>query len=164
MYSWCYGIPVIIALRAAEHYYTYRITGFNCVLKSLRFRDFQGNCEFVWHMSYYLNRSGYPLVLVLGTKCFVPFSAEYLPIAARSSGVKLVVYFLFLALPSALGARSIAFSTAWFTCWATYIYTNASPPRSRIGYLTLRRSATMVVWQLLHTLAKYDLELIRCQL
>ncbi len=53
----------------------YRITGFNCVLKSLRFRDFKVivnlNIAFVWHMSYYLNRSGYPLVLVLGTKCLV---------------------------------------------------------------------------------------------
>ncbi len=81
-------------------------------------------------MSYYLNRSGYPLVLVLGTKCLVPFSAAYLPIAARSSGVKLVVYFLFVALSSALGARSIAFSTAWFTCWATF---TGSPPCSGVG-------------------------------
>ncbi len=53
----------------------YRITGFNCVLKSLRFRDFKVianlNSVFVWHMRYYSNRSGYPLVLVLGTKCLV---------------------------------------------------------------------------------------------
>ncbi len=53
----------------------YRITGFNWVLKSLRFRDFKVianlNTVFVWHMSYYLNRSGYPLVMVLGTKCLV---------------------------------------------------------------------------------------------
>ncbi len=53
--------------------YCFRITVFNCVLKSLRFRDFNVIANliivFVWHMSYYLNRSGYPLVLVLGTKC-----------------------------------------------------------------------------------------------
>ncbi len=53
----------------------YRTTGFNCVFKSLRFQDFKVianlNIAFVWHMSYYLNRSGYPLVLVLGTMCLV---------------------------------------------------------------------------------------------
>ncbi len=53
--------------------YMYCITVFNCVLKSLRFRDFKVianlNIAFVWHMSYYLNGSGYPLVLVLGMKC-----------------------------------------------------------------------------------------------
>ncbi len=53
----------------------YRITGFNCVLKSLRFRDLKVianlNIAFVWHMSYYLNRSGYALVLVLGMNCLV---------------------------------------------------------------------------------------------
>ncbi len=47
----------------------YRITVFNCVFKCLRFRDFKVianlNIAFVWHMSYYLNRSGYLLVLVL---------------------------------------------------------------------------------------------------
>ncbi len=63
----------IKSLVGLAHLQLYRITGFNCVLKSLHFRDFKVianlHITFVWHMSYYLNRSGYPLALVLGTKC-----------------------------------------------------------------------------------------------